>query len=247
LIRRLALAALLLVAGPAAAATRWTEVARYPHDDRAFTEGLFIAEGELFESTGEYGVSDIRQVRLEDGKVLRRVALPPALFGEGIAPWRDRIVSLTWQDGQGFVWRRRDFRRLKTFRYAGEGWGLTQDGRRLIMSDGTDRLRFLDPRTLREKGGVAVTWNGQPVRMLNELEYVDGEVLANVWLTSLIARIDPASGHVIDWIDLSALVARSGARGPEAVLNGIAWDAKSRRLFVTGKNWPSLFEIRLDR
>lgn len=249
--RRLIAGLLLLAAAlghaPAQADTPWAVVATYPHDRRAFTEGLLFHDGLLYESTGYVGRSDIRAVRLEDGRVLRRARIARPYFGEGIALWQGRLISLTWRGGQGFVWALKDFRQLGGFRYPGEGWGMTSDGARLIMSDGTDTLRFLDPHTLTETGRVTVTDGGAPVPMLNELEYVDGEVLANVWMTDRIARIDPVSGRVIDWIDLSALTNSVKRRGTDDVLNGIAWDAKGQRLFVTGKNWPRLFQIRLDK
>jgi len=247
-VRRFFGAILLLCAAlPARADTGWTLVRSYPHDSRAFTEGLLYHDGLIYESTGMVGQSDIRAVRLTDGRVLRRVTVPPPYFGEGIALWKDRLVSLTWRHGQGFTWSLSGLKKRGSFAYEGEGWGMTSDGARLIMSDGTPELRFLDPASLKETGRISVTWNGQPVPMLNELEYVDGEILANVWMTPRIARIDPASGRVIDWIDLSALIARARVTDPDDVLNGIAWDEKGRRLFVTGKNWPRLFEIRLNR
>jgi glutamine cyclotransferase len=240
---------LLLAASPAAAETRWSLVKSYPHDPGAFTEGLFYLDGKLYESTGMPGVSDIREVRLKDGKVLRRVQLEPEYFGEGIVNWGDRLVSLTWRHRQGFVWQLSDFRRLSDFRYEGEGWALTQDGRDIIMSDGTSRLRVLDPETLAEKRRITVTWNGKPVTLLNELEYVKGEILANIWYANVIARIDPGTGAVIDWIDLSAIATKENAAAADhgAVLNGIAYDAKADRLFVTGKYWSKLYEIRLER
>jgi glutamine cyclotransferase len=245
--RRLGLLWLLLAVAPARADTSWTLVRSYPHDPGAFTEGLLYHDGLLYESTGLVGRSDIRIVRLRDGKVLRRVEVPPPYFGEGIVLWKDRLVSLTWRHEQGFIWTLPGLKKSGSFTYAGEGWGMTSDGKHLIMSDGTATLRFLDPETLKETGRIPVTWQGKPVPMLNELEYVDGEILANVWMTSRIARIDPASGHVIDWIDLSALTRQTGGGDGDDVLNGIAWDAKGRRLFVTGKYWPKLFEIRLER
>lgn len=238
---------LLFAAAPAYAETGWTLVRSYPHDSRAFTQGLLYHDGLLYESTGQVGQSDIRAVRLKDGRVLRRVAVPPPYFGEGIALWKDRLVSLTWRHGRGFIWSLSGLKKTGSFGYEGEGWGMTSDGARLIMSDGTADLRFLDPATLKKTGRISVSWNGRPVPMLNELEYVDGEILANVWMTPRIARIDPASGRVIDWIDLSALMRRARVTDMDDVLNGIAWDVKGRRLFVTGKNWPRLFEIRLNR
>ncbi|WP_336957826.1 glutaminyl-peptide cyclotransferase [Sphingobium aquiterrae] len=243
------LGALLLAVAPAAAETRWTLVNSYPHDRTAFTEGLIYVDGHLYESTGQPGVSDIREVRLKDGKILRRVRLEPQYFGEGIVDWGDRLVSLTWRHRRGFVWKRGDFTRLSDFRYEGEGWALTQDGRHIIMSDGTAQLRFLDPETLAETRRITVTWNGKPVSLLNELEYVKGEILANIWYSNRIARIDPATGAVIDWIDLSSIASKMNAQAADqgAVLNGIAYDAKADRLFVTGKYWSQLFEIKLAR
>lgn len=217
-------------------------VRAYPHDPGAFTQGLFWLDGRLYESTGLIGASTIREVDLETGRVIRQTDIPPGLFGEGIAPWGDEILSLTWQDGVGFRWDRDTFRQTGRWNYEGEGWGLTQDGRHIVMSDGTPVLRFLDPATMREVRRVTVTSGGRPVARLNELEYVNGEILANVWTTPRIARIDPASGRVTGWIDLSPLVAENNVSG-EDVLNGIAWDAERRRLFVTGKNWPRLYEI----
>ncbi|MEO8723971.1 MAG: glutaminyl-peptide cyclotransferase [Sphingobium sp.] len=240
-------ALLLLCAAPAWADTRWTLVKSYPHDPQAFTEGLFYLDGSLFESSGQYGQSDIRQVRLSDGKVLRVKPTDLRMFGEGIVNWGDQMLSLTWQNGIGFRWRRGDFALLGTFRYSGEGWGLTQDGTCIIMSDGTPTLRFFDPASFTQTGSVNVTYAGQPVPMLNELEYVRGEILANVWMTNRIARIDPASGKVIDWIDLTPLVRKQRLHDSDAVLNGIAYDATRDRLFVTGKYWPKLYEIRLKR
>lgn len=250
--RRLLLSLLLLSAAtPAMADTGWTLVRSLPHDPAAFTEGLLVHDGLLYESSGMVGQSEIRITRLEDGKILRRVKVPPPYFGEGIALVKDHLVSLTWRHGKGFLWSLPDLKKTGEFRYPGEGWALTSDGRRLIMSDGTADLRFLDPATLKETGRVTVhTADGRTVPMLNELEYVEGEVLANIWMTNRIARIDPASGAVIDWIDLSDLVAKAraaGATGADDVLNGIAWDAPHKRLFVTGKHWPRIFEIKLDR
>lgn len=216
----------------------------FPHDARAFTEGLFFRDGQLFESTGLEGRSTISRMEL-GGAVLKQVALPPDLFGEGIVDWGREIVSLTWKGGAGFRWSIDDLRQTGRFRYAGEGWGLTQDGRRIIMSDGTPRLRFMDPLTMREQGSLAVTADGRPVPMLNELEWVRGEILANVWQTDRIARIDPATGQVKAWIDLAGLRASAGGRGSDDVLNGIAYDRRGDRLFVTGKNWSKLFQIAL--
>jgi glutamine cyclotransferase len=246
--RRLWIALLgLTLATPALADTPWTLVATYPHDATAFTEGLFVHDGALYESTGLEGQSDIRKVRLKDGKVIQRRVLEPRYFGEGIVNWGDRIISLTWQHGQGFVWNLKDFSPVGRFRYDGEGWGMTQDGRSLIMSDGTAQLRFLNPDKLTEQRRITVTWNGRAVERLNELEYVRGEIWANIWYETKIARIDPATGAVIDWIDISALRKAAGVSDTEAVANGIAYDAAKDRIFVTGKNWPKLFEIRVGK
>lgn len=222
-------------------------VRSFPHNPQAYTEGLFFLDGVLFESTGQVGRSSVRKVDLATGRVLNSAPVPPPLFGEGIAPWRDQIVSLTWKDGVGLRWSRDGFRRLGTFRYPGEGWALTSDGRQFIQSDGTPVLRFVDPETFRVRRTLTVTADGQPVANLNELEYVNGEILANVWLTDRIARIDPRSGRVRGWIDVSALHAKAGTTGVDDVANGIAWDPARKRLFVTGKNWPLLFEIAPPR
>ena len=222
------------------------EVVRvYPHDPEAFTQGLVFRNGELLESTGRYP-STVRRVRLEDGVVLQQRELDEDYFGEGLTAVGDRVLTLTWKGGKGFIWDPATLEPEGEFAYAGEGWGLTHDATRLILSDGTAALRFLDPTTLAETGRVPVTLNGRPVRQLNELEWIDGEVWANVWQTDFIVRIDPASGHVVGIIDLRGLLPAGAVKDPrDDVLNGIAWDAASRRLFVTGKNWPSLFEIRL--
>ncbi len=223
---------------------RAQEVQRFPHDTRAFTEGLFIRDGALYESTGEVGASSIRKVDLKTGRVLQRVTVPAPYFGEGIVSWGNQIISLTWQHHKGFRWSLDGFKPLGSFAYPGEGWALTSDGHRIIMSDGTPSLRFLDPVTLKETGRVPVSADGVPVQRINELEFVEGEVYANIWMTNWIARIDPASGQVLGWIDVSALAAAAHSDGINSVANGIAWDAKQRRLFVTGKNWPYLFEIK---
>ncbi|MBA4091395.1 MAG: glutamine cyclotransferase [Sphingobium sp.] len=240
-----ALVSAFLLVPPAQADTPWTLVATHPHDATAFTEGLFYHDGALYESTGLEGQSDIRKVALKTGKVLQRRIIDPPYFGEGIVNWGDKLVSLTWRHRRGFVWNLADFAPLSDFRYDGEGWGMTQDGRSLIMSDGTAQLRFLDPDSLAEQRRITVTWNGRAVDRLNELEYVKGEVWANIWYDTRIARIDPATGAVIDWIDVSRLRKAAGVTDSEAVANGIAYDAAKDRVFITGKNWPKLFEIKL--
>lgn len=220
-------------------------VKRYPHDPRAFTQGLFIDRGQLFESTGELGRSSVREVDLASGKVLRSVAIAAPQFGEGIAPWQGQILSLTWRDGVGYRWDRKTFKRLGSFRYSGEGWALTSTGKELVMSDGTDVLRFIDPRTFTVKRTLKVTVQGRPLRLLNELEWVDGQVFANVWMTDYAVRIDPLSGKVVGLIDLTALHREAGVFGQDQVANGIAWDQRSRKLYFTGKEWPVLFEVKL--
>ena len=231
----------------AAAPAKGYEVVRsHPHDPDAFTQGLIFQDGVLYEGTGLNGRSSIRKVELATGKVLQRRDLPAAYFGEGITAWRGRLVQLTWREGTGFVYDQASFRPVSRFTYLGEGWGLTHDGRRLIMSDGTAQLRFLDPATFAEQGRITVTDNGRPLPYLNELEFVRGEVFANVWTTDRIARIDPATGRVTGWLDLSGLLSAADRAGREVdVLNGIAYDARGDRLFVTGKLWPKLYELRL--
>ena len=218
----------------------------YPHDPAAFTEGLFYLNGYLYESTGLEGHSSIRKVRLETGEVLRQADIPAKYFGEGIVNWRGRLISLTWKSQVGFVWDLDSFKLKSTFHYEGEGWALTHNDKQIIMSDGTSMLRFLDPDTLKETGRVQVTVDGKALRNVNELEWVEGEIYANVWQTNWIVRIDPTSGEVVGAINLAGLLTREDiVPGQTDVLNGIAYDAKNHRLFVTGKNWPKLFEIRL--
>ncbi len=218
---------------------------RWPHDPQAFTEGLVFRDGRLYESTGLNGHSDFREVELETGQVLRSRALDQQYFGEGLALFGGRLYQLTWRSQAGFIYDAATFQPAGQFSYTGEGWGLTDDGTSLIMSDGTGTLRFLDPATLAVQRTVTVTDDGREVTQLNELEYVKGEIYANVWRTNLIARIDPATGHVTGWIDLTGLLAPSERSGNEDVLNGIAYDAATDRLWVTGKLWPRLFQIRV--
>jgi glutamine cyclotransferase len=219
-------------------------VRSYPHDRRAFTQGLVYLDGVLYEGTGLNGQSGIRKVKLETGEVLQHRPLDPTHFGEGIAVWGKTIVQLTWQSEIGFVYDLTTFAPQKTFSYSGEGWGLTHDGRRLIMSDGSAALRFLDPKTFKETERLTVRDGETAVDDLNELEYVRGEILANVWQKHQIARISPRTGQVTGWIDVSGLLSPSEAAGVD-VLNGIAYDAAGDRLFVTGKLWPRLFEIQI--
>ena len=220
-------------------------VARFPHDPRAFTEGLFIDQGQMFESTGEVGRSSVRQVDLKTGKVLRQVSVPAPQFGEGIAPWNGQILSLTWQNGTGYRWDRKSFKRLGSFKYQGEGWALTSTGKELVMSDGTDTLRFIDPRTFTVKRTLKVTVQGRSINRINELEWVGGQVFANVWMTDYVLRINPVNGKVVGLIDLSQLHKEAGKFGQDQVANGIAWDSRSRKLYFTGKEWPVLFEVKL--
>ncbi len=242
--------ALLTVAACAARADTpeygFEVVRRLPHDAGAFTQGLLFLDGHLYESTGLEGRSSIRKVELESGRVVQQRDIPPQYFGEGIVAWKDKLVELTWRSQVGFVYDLDTFALEKQFSYQGEGWGLTHDGARIIMSDGTPQLRFLNPETLQETGRITVADEGQPVGNLNELEYVRGEIYANVWMTDRIARIDPATGRVTGWIDLSGLLPATD-RAQTDVLNGIAYDPAGDRLFVTGKLWPALFEIKLVR
>jgi glutaminyl-peptide cyclotransferase len=219
----------------------------YPHDPAAFTQGLVYLDGVLYEGTGLEEQSSIRKVKLETGEVLQKRDLDGAYFGEGIVNWKDRLLELTWKAQRGFIYDLSTFTPRGQFEYPGEGWGLTQDGKRIIMSDGSAELRFWDPETLKELGRVTVTDDGHPVTNLNELEWVNGEVYANVWMTDRIARIDPSSGKVVGWIDCRGLLLPSDRTSQTDVLNGIAYDAAGKRLFITGKRWPKLFEIRLVR
>jgi glutamine cyclotransferase len=217
----------------------------YPHDPGAFTQGLLFLNGVLYEGTGLEEQSSIRKVKLETGEVLQKRDVPGEYFGEGIVNWKDRLLELTWKAQRGFIYDLGSFAPRGQFDYSGEGWGLTQDGKRIIMSDGSAELRFWDPETLKETGRVTVTDGGHPVTNLNELEWVKGEIYANIWQTDRIARIDPSSGKVVGWIDCTGLLLPSDRTEQTDVLNGIAYDASSGRLFVTGKRWPKLFEIRL--
>ncbi len=217
----------------------------YPHDRAAFTQGLVFREGFLWESTGQYGSSSMRQIELKTGRVVKSVPVAREFFAEGMTIFGGKVYQLTWQEGRAFVYDAKDFRRLGEFKYEGEGWGLTHDGESLVMSDGTSTLRFLDPETFAVRRALRVADSGRPVAQLNELEYVRGEIFANVWQEDRVARIDPQTGRVTGWIDLRGLLPQADARGDEDVLNGIAYDEASDRLFVTGKLWPKLFEIRL--
>lgn len=242
----LLLPSLALASGPIPV-YRYRVVHAYPHDRAAYTEGLFYRDGALYEATGTVGASSVRKVELHSGKVLQQTATPWPDYGEGIVAWKDRLIQLTWQDHEGIIYDLATLTPRAKFTYPGEGWALTDDGTHLLMSDGTPTIRVLDPVSLKQVGQIDVTADGKPLANLNELEWVKGELYANVWLTNRIARIDPASGKVVGWIDLTGL-------GPDPstlpdptndVLNGIAYDAAHDRLFVTGKCWPQLYEIRL--
>jgi glutaminyl-peptide cyclotransferase len=252
----LAIAALGLAArsgGPTSYASGIPEygyqvVHTYPHDREAFTQGLVYRDGFLYEGTGltkPEGQSSIRKVKLETGEVLQKRDVPDPYFGEGIIIWKGRLLELTWKGEMGFLYDLATFAPKGEFKYFGEGWGLTVDGKRIIMSDGTPQLRFWDPDTLQETGRITVTDEGRPVKNLNELEWVKGEIYANVWTTDRIARIDPKTGNVVGWIDCTGLLSPSDRIAGTDVFNGIAYDAQHDRLFVTGKKWPKLFEIRL--
>jgi glutaminyl-peptide cyclotransferase len=220
-------------------------VGSYPHDRGAFTQGLIFRDGFLYESTGLNGRSSLRKVVLETGEVVQRENVAVEYFAEGLTEWKDALIQLTWQSHRGFVYDRKTFRRTGTFEYPGEGWGITHDGRRLILSDGSATLRLLDPQTYAQTGTLDVTYQGKPLANLNELEYVRGRIFANVWQSNSIVVIDPSSGRVTAQIDLAGLLTPDDRAGGVDVLNGIAYDSAKDRLFITGKLWPKIFEIRL--
>jgi len=230
---------------PAEPADTYQVIHTYPHDSQAFTQGLFYLDGHLYESAGEYGRSSLRMEELETGSILQLHDLPSKYFAEGLTDWGNTLVQLTWKEREVFVYDRVSFHLLRTLPYPGDGWGLTQDGTHLILSDGTATLHFLDPQTLHEARQIKVTDHGKPVTQLNELEFIHGQIYANIWHTDRIARISPATGKVLGWIDLSGLLPASDKSGAEAVLNGIAYDQVHDRLFVTGKLWPKLYEIKV--
>lgn len=219
----------------------------WPHDSNAFTQGLILMDGKLLESTGQEGFSSLRRVELESGKVLKKVDVPVPFFAEGITVLNGKVYQLTWQHGVGFIYDAQTFDVLGEFNYQGEGWGLTTDGQSLILSDGSDRLRFIDPTSFRVTRTITVRDRSSPVRDLNELEYVQGEIYANVWHDNRVAAIDPQSGSVKAWIDLTGLMPEGELQDPEAVLNGIAYDPATDKLIVTGKLWPRVFEIKVKR
>lgn len=224
----------------------YTVVHEYPHDAAAFTQGLQFVDGGLYEGTGLDGASSLRRVALETGEVLQQIDLDFDYFGEGVTVLDGRVYQLTWDTNLGFVYDAATFEQLQTFSYPTEGWGLTHDGQRLIMSDGTATLYTLDTATLTQAPLVTVADTAGPIALLNELEYINGYVYANVWHTDRIAKIETASGRVVAWLDLTGLRPAETLALPQAVLNGIAYDAAKNRLFVTGKLWPTLFEIELQ-
>lgn len=219
----------------------------YPHDSQAFTQGLVFQDGQFLESTGLEHRSTLRRVEIETGKVLQKVDVPGFFFAEGLTLFGGKVYQLTWRGMKGFVYDPKTFEKTGEFKYEGEGWGLAHDADSLILSDGTDEIRFLDPNTYAVKRAISVTDAGRPVAELNELEYVRGEIYANVWHQNRVARIDPADGRVKGWIDLSGLLKPGDVTNEEAVLNGIAYDERGDRLFVTGKLWPKVFEIKLKQ
>ncbi|MCI0659534.1 MAG: glutaminyl-peptide cyclotransferase [Acidobacteria bacterium] len=232
--------------GQAASNYSYEIINTYPHDPAAYTQGLVYHEGSLYESTGLNGKSSFRKIDLKTGRVLRKVELEPQFFGEGLTLLDGRAYQLTWQTQHGFVYQLDTFQTLKTFSYPGEGWGLTHDGTSLIMSNGSNRIRYLNPGNFVTQRVISVTDGARPIINLNELEFIKGEIWANIWMTDRIARIDPGSGTVIAWIDLTGLLtSEDRPTDPGGVLNGIAYDPDNQRVFVTGKLWPKLFEIRL--
>ena len=238
-------ACLFLATASIRAAESYRVVHAYPHDQHAFTQGLVYVNGHLYESTGIEGQSTLREEDLETGRIQHMQLVSDKYFAEGLTEWKNTLVQLTWQSHTAMVYDRATFRLLRSFHYDGEGWGLTHDAKSLILSDGTATLRFFDPGTFKEVRRLTVTDHGKPITQLNELEFIHGEIYANVWHTDHIARISPATGHVTGWIDLKGLMPHDQLSSDEAVLNGIAYDAARNRLFVTGKLWPKIFEIEV--
>jgi glutamine cyclotransferase len=244
-LRLVVFASLVCASALASADDTYRVVHTYPHDATAFTQGLVYVDGHLYESTGLKGHSTLRMEDVETGRILKLQGLPDRYFGEGLTNWGNTLVQLTWQAHTALVYDRATFQFLRSLPYTGEGWGLTQDGKNLILSDGTSTLRFFDPTTFREVRHIVVKDRGRPVTQLNELEYIHGEIYSNIWHSDRIVRISPATGNVLGWINLTGLLNSSERSTPEAVLNGIAYDAAHDRLFVTGKLWPKLFEIKI--
>lgn len=223
-----------------------TVVKQYPHDRTAFTQGLFYMDGQLWEGTGLNGQSGIRRVDLNTGRVLQVQPIAREYFGEGLAAFGNQLFQLTWKNGLMFAYDKTTFKLQKAYKYPGEGWGLTTDGKQLIMSNGTSALNFMDPaQDMKRVATVRVTDGGKEIPALNELEWIKGEIWANVWLTNRIARIDPKTGRVKSWLELNGILSPMDSQGVD-VLNGIAYDAKTDRIFVTGKLWPKLFEIKVS-
>ena len=234
---------ILIASSLAKGADTYRVVHSYAHDQHAFTQGFVYVDGHVYESTGIQGQSTLREEDLETGRIQRMQLVPDQYFAEGLTEWGNTLIQLTWQSHVGLVYDRATFRLLRTFKYEGEGWGLTHDAKTLILSDGTARLRFFDPETFKELRRITVKDHGKPVAQLNELEFIHGEIYANVWYSNRIARISPATGRVLGWIDLKGLMPREQVSSDGAVLNGIAYDSQHDRLFVTGKLWPKVFEI----
>ena len=234
-------------ASPSAPARRddYEIVNSYPHDPGAFLQGLLWYDNGFYESTGLNGHSTLRRVEFPSGRVVKSISLAEEYFAEGLALVGDRLVQLTWQTHRGFVYDRETFKQLRDFSYDNEGWGLTYDGKLLVMSDGSSTLTFLDPESFQPVRRINVTWNGRPQIELNELEYIEGEIWANVWQQDWILRIDPQTGRVKSYLDMKNLFPPQLRTGSEDVLNGIAYDPQSKRIFVSGKLWPRLFEIRV--
>ncbi|MDR3740879.1 MAG: glutaminyl-peptide cyclotransferase [Terracidiphilus sp.] len=243
--RSLAACALIAAALPALAADSYRVVRTYPHDSQAFTQGLVYLDGHLYESTGLEGRSSLRMEDLDTGRILAFHDVPAQYFAEGLTNWGNTLIQLTWQNHLALVYDRSNFRFLRSFHYDGEGWGLTQDGKNLILSDGSSVLRFFDPATFKEVRRITVKDGATLVTQINELEYIHGQIYANIWHSDRIARISPATGKVLGWIDLSGLLPTSEHSTAEAVLNGIAYDAAHDRIFVTGKLWPRIYEIKV--
>lgn len=217
----------------------------YPHDPKAFLQGLVWHNGGFYESTGQYGRSTLRQVEFPSGKVVKSISLDDSIFAEGLALVGDRLIQLTWQTQRGFVYDRETFKLIREFTYKTEGWGLAYDGKNLILSDGSDSLTYLNPENFEPVRKLAVKWNGRPVTDINELEFIEGEIWANIWHRDQIIRIDPATGNVNSYLDMKGLLPPEERRDPEAVLNGIAYDPAEKRIFISGKLWPRIFEIKL--
>ena len=217
----------------------------FPHDEDAFTQGLVFENGFFYESTGRFGSSSVRKVDPPTGDIVKISELPERFFGEGLTVVDDQIIQLTWKSKVGFVYDKESFKLEKEFSYQTEGWGITYDGSRLIMSDGTEKLYFMDVKTFEPTGQIKVADRGAPVTRLNELEFINGEIFANVWGSDSIVRINPETGKVVGWISLQGLLDKESLEGPVDVLNGIAYDEKNDRLFVTGKLWPKVFQIKL--